>query len=106
MDKLPARLVSFFVLLLIRELRNCIVASNVALEVPDEDGDHEEGEEEDDEDGVGDGVPVDLGRHHVVLTEVNVPARGPGNVALLPDNVVSVDDLLAGLDDLVGGNVA
>eukprot|EP00978_Attheya_sp_CCMP212_P009092 scaffold21405_cov50-Attheya_sp.AAC.2 len=104
-DKLPARLVRFFVLLLIRELRNGIVASNVALEVPDEDGYHEEGEEEDDEDGVGDGVPVYLGRHHVVLAEVNVPARGPGNHAALPHDVVGVDDLLAGLDDLVFGNV-
>ena len=105
--ELPARFVHLVVAaaFFIRQSREGVVGGNVAAEVADQNGDHEEAQKEHHENGVGDGVPVHLRRHQVVFAEVNVPAGRPLHVALFPDDPVGVKDLFSGLDGLTGLNV-
>mmetsp|Transcript_23239 Transcript_23239/g.38511 ORF Transcript_23239/g.38511 Transcript_23239/m.38511 type:complete len:427 (-) Transcript_23239:721-2001(-) len=103
-DQLPASLVDIFILLFISESCDRVVSSNITLQVTDKDGYNEERKEKNDKDRVGDGVPVDLGRNKVVLTQVDIPARGPRGLRSLPGNIVGVHDHLVRLNNLVGTN--
>lgn len=73
-----------------------VVLGDVLVQCADEDHRDHKGEEHHDQDGVHDGEPVHAVRHGVVHRQIDVPARGPLDLAAAPLHAVSEDELARG----------
>jgi len=49
---------------------------------------YEKGEENHDKDRVCDRIPMNLGRHHIIFSKVNIPTRSPFDRAWVPQDII------------------
>ena len=77
MDQLPSSLLDTVLALLVGH----VVLGDVLPQCPDDDHGDDPGQEEDHHDGVDDGEPMNLRVRHL---QIDVPARGPLDVRLVP----------------------